>query len=96
MSMVLDAEGLEIHYHSSYGFTGITVDEISERRRKEENEDLAVHPAAFHPAVQLSTCSFGRQQCSEGRSAVGGIMANGGIIENLIKMLTNLSASSQL
>lgn len=87
MSMVLQAEGLEIHYPSSYGFSGITVDEISERQWKEENEDLAVHPAAFHPAVQLSTRSFGRQQSSEGRSAVGGIMANWAIIENLIKML---------
>lgn len=72
------------------------MDEISERQRKEENEDLAEHPAAFHPAVQLSTHSFGRQQSSEGRSAVGGIMANGAIIENLIKMLKKLPASSQL
>lgn len=96
ISMVLEAEVLEIHYPSSYGFSGITVDEISERQWKEENEDLAVHPAAFHPAVLLSTRSFGRQQSSEGRSAVGGLMVNGAIIENLIKMLKKLSASSQL
>lgn len=61
MSLVPEAEGLEIHYPSSYGFSGITVDEISERQRKEENEDLAVHPAAFPSAVQLSTRSFGQQ-----------------------------------
>lgn len=78
------------------GFSGITVDEISERRRKEENGDLAAHPAAFHSAVLLSTRSFGRQRSSEGKSAVGGIMANGVVIENLIKMLKKLSASSQL
>lgn len=96
MSMILEAEGLEIHYPSSCGFSGITVDEISERQRKEENEDLAVHPAAFCLAVQLSTGSFGQQQSSGGRSAVGGIMANRAIIENLIKMLKKLSASSQL
>lgn len=75
---------------SSYGFSGITVDEISEWHRKEENEDLAVHPAASRLAVQLSTRSFGRQQSSEGRSAVGGVVANGAIIENLIKMLKKL------
>lgn len=51
--IVLEAEGLEIHYLSSYGFSGITVDEVSEQQRREENEDLAAHPAAFHPAVQL-------------------------------------------
>lgn len=92
--MFLEAKGLEIHYPSSYGFSGITVDEISEWHRK-ENEDLAVHPAASRPAVQLSTCSFGRQQSSEGRSAVGGVLANGAIIENLIKMLKKLSVSSE-
>lgn len=91
----LEAKGLEIHYRSSYGFSGITVDEISEWRRKEENEDLAVHPAATRPAVQLSTRSFGRQQSSEGSSAVGGVVANGAVIENLIKMLKKLSLSSE-
>lgn len=75
MVMFLEAKGLEIHYPSSYSFSGITVDGISERQRKEENEDLAVHPAAFRQAVQLSTRSFGRQQSSEGGGAVGGIMA---------------------
>lgn len=93
--MFLEAKGLEIHYPSSYGLSGITVDEISEWHRKEENEDLAVHPAASRPAVQLSTRSFGRQQSSEGRSAVGGVVANGAIIENLIKMLKKLSVSSE-
>lgn len=91
----LNSKGLEIHYPSSYGFSGITVDEISEWHRKEENEDLAVHPAASRPAVRLSTRSFGRQQSSEGRSAVGGRVANGAIIENLIKMLKKLSVSSE-
>lgn len=91
----LEAKGLEIHYPSSYGFSGITVDEISEWHRKEENEDLAAHPAASRPAGQLSTRSFGRQQSSEGRSAVGGVMASGAIIENLIKMLKKLSGSSE-
>lgn len=71
------------------------MDEISEWHRKEENEDLAVHPAASRPAVRLSTRSFGRQQSSEGRSAVGGRVANGAIIENLIKMLKKLSVSSE-
>lgn len=93
--MFLEAKGLEIHYPSSSGFSGITVDEISEWHRKEENEDLAVHPAASRPAVQLSTRSFGRQQSSEGRSAVGGVVANGAIIENLIKKLKKLSVSSE-
>lgn len=96
MGVFLEATGLEIHYPSSCGFSGITVDEISERQREEENEDLAAHPAASRPAVQLFTRSFGRQQSSEGRSAVGGVMANGAVIENLIKMLKKLSVSSQL
>lgn len=80
-----------IHYPSLCGFSGITVDEISEQQRKEE-------PCVLQLPTRLSSSrarSFGRQQSSEGRRAVGGIMASGAVIENLIKMLKNLPASSE-
>ena len=45
------------HYH--LGLLGITVDKVRERERKGENGDLALYPAAFCAAVQLTTQSFG-------------------------------------
>lgn len=55
----LEGSGQKIHYPSSYVLSGIRGDKMSERQRKGENEDLALYPAAFCPAVQLTTKSFG-------------------------------------
>lgn len=77
------------HYHPM--LLGITVDKVRERERKGENRDLASYPAAFCSAVQLTTQSFGWRRGSEGRNALGGIVAKETVIENLIKLLNKFA-----
>lgn len=104
--------GRRIHYSWSCGFSGITVDKVSER----ENCDLAQYPMLsfslflpwflpfHHPNlfILLSQCSvqLATQLCgwlkAEKAAALQAIIVNETLIEKLIKMFNKFPFSSRL